>query len=175
MKVLLFFLQCISSVVVAQNNDIAQFAIWSPKDEKAGKFEKGYKEHLNWHKIHKDKWSWYGWFITSGPRFGKFIDATLNHAWSDFDNAILPSEDSDDNVLHVYPFGEFEGSFKVSKIARLSMSDSIGLQSKLLRLITISVNDFSMALKVIDKLKTNYESSGICKNFLHSTWLMGEI
>lgn len=48
-------------------------------------FEMGYERDLEWHRSQEDDWSWIGWYVINGPRRGQFIDATPDHAWSDFD------------------------------------------------------------------------------------------
>lgn len=49
-------------------------------------FYAGYERDLEWHKSQNDKWAWVGWSVDNGDRRGRFIDATPNHTWSDFDN-----------------------------------------------------------------------------------------
>jgi hypothetical protein len=160
----LIFIVC-STGVFSQVNNIAQFAVWKPKEGLAQKFEDGYKQHLLWHKSNGDTWNWYGWYVISGSRYGYFIDATFDHTWNDFNNPVKPAADRADNALHTVPFGDLITAFKVMKLPELSFSDSIGLQSKLLRLIKLTVNDIPGAIKVLEKLKTNYASQGTIKNF----------
>lgn len=54
-------------------NATGQFAIWKPKNGESENFEKGYKQHLNWHKVNKGHWGWDGWFFISGPTYGQFV------------------------------------------------------------------------------------------------------
>jgi hypothetical protein len=49
-------------------------------------FNAGYERDLEWHKSQNDTWSWVGWYVANGNRRDRFIDATPNHTWSDFDN-----------------------------------------------------------------------------------------
>jgi hypothetical protein len=153
-----------SGEVIAQNN-VAHFSFWKIKPGQAQQFENGYKQHLTWHKDNGDTWSWYGWYVISGARADLFIDATFNHGWSDFDNPVKPAEDRADNNLHTHPFGNFEGGYKMIQLTDLSIGDSHGLQSKFLRLVTIHVTDIDNGKKVIERLKTHYQSAGI-KTFL---------
>lgn len=161
MKAFTLLLLLGSNIALAQNNRLAQFAVWKPKEGQEQQFETGYKQHLNWHRTNGDKWSWYGWFVISGPRDGLFIDATFNHYWSDFDKPVKPAEDGADNRLHTYPFGDFQAAMKVLFLPGLSIPDSNSLKSKFLRLVTLTLSDFANGLKVVEKLKGKYESAGI--------------
>lgn len=165
MKALVLLFILFSNIVIAQENNIAHFSVWKPKDGLEQKFETGYKQHLLWHKTNGDKWSWYGWYIISGPRNGLFVDATFNHNWNDFDSSVNPSGDAADNQLHTVPFGDFQMAFKVAKVEQLSSEDSVVLKSKYLRFITLSVSDISTALKIIVQLKENYSSKYSFKSF----------
>lgn len=165
MKALAVIFILFANVCAAQTNTIAHFSIWKPKTGQEPNFEKGYQKHLDWHKTNNDKWSWYGWYVISGPRNGMFIDATFDHAWNDFDKPVNPTEDRQDVVLHVSPFGDWQFAFKASYLSNLSMANSGSLKAKYLRLITVNVLDIEMGKKVIEKLKTNYQIKGI-KNLL---------
>lgn len=146
--------------VMAQDGQVAHFSFWKPKPGHEINFENGYKQHLNWHKANGDRWAWYGWYIISGPRDGQFVDATFNHAWGDFGKPVKPAEDGADNQLHTYPFGDFIARSKWVYLPNLSMADSNSLQSKYLRLVSIQVTDLVLGKKVMEKLKSNYQSAG---------------
>jgi hypothetical protein len=163
MKIIVFliFLFTITITVKAQVNNIAQFAIWKPNEGEMQNFENGYKQHLNWHKMNNDKWSWYGWFIVSGPRYGQFVDATFNHSWAEFDNPVKPEEDMADNRVHVFPFGEIQNVFKVSFMPNNSTTDTFRNKLKIVRLVTINTNSIDSGLKIVDKLKDFYILSKI--------------
>jgi len=165
---LLFF----ANLVSAQQNNIAQFAVWKPNQLLKQEFEKGYKKHLEWHKTAGDKWNWYGWYFTSGQRAGQFIDATFEHSWKDFDNAVKPAEDRADNDLHVHPFADLSTVFRVAFLPHLSIRDSNSLRSKFLRLIKLDVANVPDAVKVLEKMKASYLSAGI-KNFMPFKMLDG--
>jgi len=70
--------------VSAQQNVFAFFE-YDLKDGMADRFIEGYAKDLEWHASQEDDWSWAGWFVTTGERRGRFIDATPNHVWRDFD------------------------------------------------------------------------------------------
>jgi hypothetical protein len=82
----------------------ARITVLTPRDQMHGQFEAGYKRHLQWHREHRDPWTWHGWTIVSGERFGTFIDGTFGHAAADFDAAVAPAEDAADNTGNVLPF-----------------------------------------------------------------------
>lgn len=157
---------CISASLLAQDKTVAQFVAWKPKEGQEQSFENGYKQHLNWHKTNGDTWSWYGWFVVSGPRDGQFIDATFNHAWSDFDQPVNPAGDRADNASHVYPFGDVQSVIKVSQVKEAGFGDADVLQSKYLRMITLRVTDMGMALQLLKKWGTAYREKMNGKNLL---------
>lgn len=140
------------SQATAQNN-IAQFAVWQPKEGAKFQFEEGYKRHLDWHKQHGDKWDWYGWYIISGPRYGFFVDATIDRAWTDFDHAVDPSADMADNNLHVFPFGNLRALFKVEIVRPASARELQAFKARLVRMITLDTDDPSKALRVVQRFK----------------------
>lgn len=158
---LIIFFCILTNVVFAQETTIGQFAIWKPKDGQLQNFENGYKQHLNWHKTNGDKWNWYGWVVVSGSRYGQFVDATFEHSWADFDKAVKPGEDMADNRLHVFPFADVQTIFKVSFYPKYSTVDSFANKLKLVKLVTLTVDNMENALKVTDKLKEFYNSQKI--------------
>ena len=60
--------------VAAAEQRYARITVLAPRDGMQKEFEEGYKRHLEWHRAHADRWSWYGWTVTTGERFGTFID-----------------------------------------------------------------------------------------------------
>ena len=155
-KLLISVLLLVHNFAFGQSNTIAQFAIWKPKEGQAQAFEIGYKQHLNWHETNADTWSWYGWYIVSGSRYGQFVDATFDHAWADFDNVVKPAEDMADNKLHVFPFGDLQTVFKVSLLPKISINDTFSNKLKIVRLVTIDVQNMNSAIKLIQELKSFY-------------------
>lgn len=157
---IIFFI-LLTNFTYGQGVDIGQFAIWKAKDGQLRSFEEGYKQHLNWHKDNGDKWGWYGWFIISGPRYGQFVDATFGHAWADFDNAVKPLDDMADNKLHVFPFADVQIIFKVVGIPEASSVNTLGMKTKFIKLVTLTVDDMEQSLKMSEKLKDYYSSKQI--------------
>lgn len=162
-KKLLYIITALLTQVcsIGQKGSIAQFAVWQPMPGQASNFENGYKQHLAWHKSNNDHWDWYGWYIVSGPRYGQFVDATFNHAWKDFDDAIKPSEDMADNKKNVFPFANLQTLFKVSLMPYHSTKDTFENKLKLVRLVTISISNIESGLKIVDSLLQYFVKKGI--------------
>ena len=77
-----------TNTVPGEKDIVFSFFEYNIKDETGIKdaFNTGYEIDLEWHKSQGDNWAWIGWYVTNGERRGRFIDATPNHLWSDFDN-----------------------------------------------------------------------------------------
>ncbi len=103
---LLLVLAASATPFAQEESRAARVVVWQPRKGMERDFEEGYKRHLDWHRRAKDPWAWYGWTIVSGERFGWFVDATLFRRWSDFDAPVAPAEDSADNRVNVFPYGE---------------------------------------------------------------------
>ncbi|WP_394850360.1 hypothetical protein LZC95_23245 [Pendulispora brunnea] len=140
-------------------SSVAQFVVWKPKEGQQQNFDDGYKQHLRWHASNGDTWGWYGWYFTTGPRDGQFMDATIGRAWSDFDKPLKPAEDAADNRAHVYPFGELQSVCRVIALEDLSIGRPSGLTSKYARLLTLTVTDTPNAVRVLAELKANYQEA----------------
>jgi hypothetical protein len=82
----------------------ARITVLAPREGMQKEFEEGYKRHLEWHRAHADRWTWYGWTVTTGERFGTFIDGTFDHPAADFDAAVAPADDAADNAKNVLPY-----------------------------------------------------------------------
>jgi len=161
-KILVLFALAISCIsAYTQHNDIAQFAIWIPKEGQVDKFEAGYKRHLEWHKNNGDTWGWWGWFIVSGPRYGYFVDATFSRSWQDFDRAVKPAGDMADNRKNVFPHGNVHSIFKAKHITECSTTDSFDNKLKICRMLRITVNNLHAAQKLIGHLRDHYASKDI--------------
>ncbi|HEY0611666.1 MAG TPA: hypothetical protein VGD35_18470, partial [Chitinophaga sp.] len=95
----------------------------------------------------------------SGPRSGQFVDATVEHAWSDFDHPLKAVEDRADNDLHVFPYGELQTVVKAARLPALCTGAVSGLQSKFLRMVTLQVTDINAGIKLIEQLKRSWPSA----------------
>jgi hypothetical protein len=73
---------------------------------KEGAFEAGYAAHLGWHAEHGDTLPWYGWYVTSGPRTGLFIDGTFGIPFAAMDQRADPAGDGADMTARVLPFAK---------------------------------------------------------------------
>lgn len=69
-------------------------------------FEAGYAAHLGWHAAHGDTLPWYGWYVTSGPRTGLFIDGTFGVPFPAMDRRVDPAGDGADMKARVLPFAK---------------------------------------------------------------------
>jgi hypothetical protein len=138
----------------AQDN-IVHFSVWNPRPGQASVFEDGYHHHLQWHAANKDTWSWFGWYIISGPRHGQFIDATFGHSWADFDHPVNPTGDGADNALHTEPFADYLKAYKAMRLPFSDTEDTVVLTSKFVRMLTIEVTDRAGAAQLIKRLLTD--------------------
>lgn len=88
---------------------VAQAAFLFAYDVDRGKeqaFEVGYAAHLGWHAEHRDTLPWYGWYVSSGPRTGLFIDGTFGVPFAAMDRRVDPSGDGADMADKVLPFAK---------------------------------------------------------------------
>ncbi len=148
-----------TSSVRGQNSEktVAKFAVWKPKEGLQQEFENGYKHHLLWHLENKDTWSWYGWYVISGYRYGYFIDATFGHSWKELDNPVNPSADFADIKLHSLPFGEVKHLYTLNFQPHISTATQPDLKAKLLRCLHLTCNNPGEAEKVFEKLHKTLE------------------
>jgi hypothetical protein len=110
LPLLFAFSLLLSSVAALAHEPSGQFArivVIQPKAGHKADFEAGYKRHLLWHKENSDPWTWHGWLFVLGDRAGQFMDGTFGHAVADFDHAIDPKGDAEDNSRNVTPYADF--------------------------------------------------------------------
>ena len=60
------------------------------------RFEEGYHRHLEWHRQAKDPLVWYGWYVMTGDKLGRFVDGTFGHQQAP------PSPDLGDSVRRIW-------------------------------------------------------------------------
>lgn len=159
MKQILLLVVLFSGSAFAQDNRIAQFSVWQPKETQAAAFQRGYQQHIKWRKSAGDPWEWHGWYFASGPRLGHFMEASFNHAWADFDSPVDPVEQNIDLHQNVYPFGDVRSTFKAFFLKDQSIANSGSLRSKMIRMMTISVTDVPAAIRIIDRYKNSFRSN----------------
>ena len=134
-SVTLMVLSCLLSVVHAQaqeNRNVARVVVWQAKQGMVRDLEEGYKRHLGWHRHNGDSWTWHGWTIISGERFGYFIDGTFFHRWSELDSPVSPGADAADNAENVFPYGDVRSAAIYEGIPQVTNLDSKDLMSPLL-------------------------------------------
>lgn len=88
----------------AAPGDAAHFYVYRMQPGAAGKFEEGYRQHLAWHRAHRDPLAWYGWTIEDGERSGYFVDASVGQPFEAFDHRVDVSEDGADFRANVSPY-----------------------------------------------------------------------
>lgn len=66
-------------------------------------FEAGYAAHLDWHAARHDALPWFGWYVTSGPRTGLFVDGTFGVPFAAMDRRPDPAGDGADMTARVLP------------------------------------------------------------------------
>ncbi len=162
MKLLVLFTILFANTVIAQDNRIAQFAVWQPYPGQEVNFQLGYKRHLQWRKTTRESWEWHGWQIASGPRAGQFINATFDHYWSDFDRIPSPNEDMADKLLNIVPYAELQSVYKITFLkSPLSIGTPQSLKSKsaILRMITLKVSDIGTGVQLISRLRASYANN----------------
>jgi hypothetical protein len=73
---------------------------------KEAAFEAGYAAHLQWHAAHADALPWFGWYVTSGPRTGLFVDGTFGVSFAAMDARPDPAGDGADMAAQVLPYAK---------------------------------------------------------------------
>jgi hypothetical protein len=69
-------------------------------------FEAAYAAHLQWHAAHADTLPWFGWYVTSGPRTGLFVDGTFGVPFAAMDARPDPAGDGADMEARVLPYAK---------------------------------------------------------------------
>ncbi len=161
MKRFILFTILFTNTVIAQDNRIAELAVWRPYPGQEAAFQLGYKRHLQWRKISRESWEWHGWQIGSGPRAGQFINATFDHYWSEFDRPTSPNEDMADKLLNIFPYAELQSVYKVTFLKSQSIGTPQSLKSKsvVLRMITLKVSDIGSGVQVVNRLRAGYANN----------------
>ncbi len=79
---------------------------YEPRPGMRAQFEDGYRRHLDWHRAANDQLDWYAWYVSTGPRAGRFLDGAFHLAFRDFDERVDPRADRADFERNVAPFVE---------------------------------------------------------------------
>lgn len=107
-------------VAAEQQSTAMRLVVWEPKPGMAKEMEQGYKRHLNWHRRNSDRWAWDGWTVTSGDRFGYFVDGTFFRTWSELDHPVAPAADAADNAENVLPYASIRSASAYDELLGLS-------------------------------------------------------
>jgi len=161
----ILFLFFSTSLVCGQQKNIGQFAVWKHKEGQSTNFENGFKRHLDWHRKNADQWSWYGWYVVSGKRFGLFIDGTFDLSWSDFDRPVDPLADMADNEINVSQYASLLDLFKVSCLEQYSTQHPDGYTLDLSRLLTLDIDDTTGLSGFLQELHDLYVHKKGIKSF----------
>lgn len=129
---LLIFFVSLPRGQAQENEGVARIVVWQAKPGMARELEEGYKRHLEWHRKNNDSWTWHGWTIISGERFGYFIDGTFFHTWKDLDSPVSPAADAADNAVNVFSYGEIRSAAIYDAVPTLTNLTSKQLTSPLL-------------------------------------------
>jgi hypothetical protein len=81
------------------------------------RFDAGYRQHLQWHRAHRDPLVWYGWYVADGPRAGMFVDGTFGAPFAAFDQRVDPKGDAADAAANVNAHAEavLRASYRVRR------------------------------------------------------------
>ncbi|MET3667444.1 hypothetical protein [Caulobacter sp. 1776] len=96
----------LAGAVHAQSPTAAFLFAYDVDRGKQEAFEAGYMAHLGWHAAHGDTLPWYGWYVTSGPRTGVFVDGTFGIPFPAMDHRVDPAGDGADMEAKVLPFAK---------------------------------------------------------------------
>ena len=142
----------------------ARLVVLKPKPGHLSEFTAGYQRHLIWHKNNKDPWTWRGWTFVLGERVGQFMDGTFGHAITNFDQAINPAADSEDNNLNVTPHADFVSHSIYERLETASAGALLPDASPFMALSTYTVvpgqeSSFESAIANLAKLRTDQRLS----------------
>ena len=70
----------------APAGDICRIYFVKPKPGMDQQLEAGRKKHMQFHKSHKDAWTWSTYLIETGMNTGTYVTSTCGHQWADFDD-----------------------------------------------------------------------------------------
>ena len=117
----------------------ARIAMLRPHDGATVDFEAGYIRHLEFHRLARDAWVWYGWSIWAGERQRWFVYATFAHSAASLDNPVPPAEDERDNISNVTPHAEFVGNALYEYVPGLSRGTGEPQPTARLELTTVDL------------------------------------
>ncbi len=89
----------------AQNaNNVCRIYFTNPKA--SSEYEAGRKKHMQFHRAHKDTWTWNTYSIETGEKTGWYVTSSCGHAWKDFDEweARMGKADTADGNINLTPY-----------------------------------------------------------------------
>ena len=122
------------------NGPYARFSVIRPHDGKTVDFESGYIRHLEWHRLAKDPWTWFGWTVWAGERQRWFVYASFGHSAAELDAPVDPAGDGRDNIVNVTPHGAFVGSALIEFLPALSQGSGEPSATTRMELTTVDVD-----------------------------------
>lgn len=112
----------IASTACAQTStrdsgDAAHLFAYRAQPGQQTQMEAGYRQHLQWHRQHRDPLVWYGWMVSDGPRMGMFVDGSFGAPFAAFDQRVDPQGDGADAQQHFSPHAEpvFRASYRLRR------------------------------------------------------------
>jgi hypothetical protein len=76
--------------------NVSRVFLVEPKVGQEAQWLDAAEAHTQWHRDHKDPWTWVGFMIETGEDSGKYGWATANHWWGDFDEFDATLGEADD-------------------------------------------------------------------------------
>lgn len=148
----------------AEPKDLGRLTFITPKEGEAAALDDGYRRHLAWHAQAGDLWIWHGWTIISGDRIGTLVDATLDHAASDFDRPVDPAGDRADNEKNTVPHAAKFESFLIRR------RDELGGGGAILDAPLLQVWDLRVRIDGIEDLERLLRASAAATRERKFTW-----
>lgn len=94
----------ILAALALDTHTLGRLTFIEPKQGMHRDLEEGYKRHLAWHARKNDPWTWLGWTIVLGERWGTMVDASLDHTAEELSRPVDPAEDAADNERNSLPY-----------------------------------------------------------------------
>jgi len=122
-----FFLASKGTAQEAEPGNIVRATINTPMPGMRAAYEEGVKRHQQWHREHKDTWTYNVWEQVSGPGTGNYVHRTAGHHWADFDqsrfDAQAHSANAAENIWKHRAATETQFSFLVRSLSTIAERD----------------------------------------------------
>src|SRR5947209_20617594 len=93
----------------AQNaNNVCRIYFSMPKPGMSQQYEAGRKKHMQFHRAHKDTWTWSTFAVETGDNAGMYVTSSCGHGWKDFDEweARMGKADTADGATNLSLYGQ---------------------------------------------------------------------